>query len=82
MTLREELHQLVDGLPQRDLRAVKAYLNEIRRRKDLAAVLRQAPIDDEPVTKEDLAAIGEGEADFAAGRVLTAAQIKRKYRLR
>jgi hypothetical protein len=45
-------------------------------------VLREflaAPDDDEDLTDEDIAAIEEGKADVAAGRVVTREQIERRW---
>jgi hypothetical protein len=52
-----------------------------RRRKDpFVEMLESAPLDDEPVTEEDLRSLEEGWQDYLAGRYVTADEIKRKYR--
>ena len=65
MEERHVLHVLVDELPADELVAAKRFLEYLRfRSKDsLRALLDEAPIDDEPVTEEDLAAIREGLAE-------------------
>ena len=68
-TTREELHQLLDRLPETDLERIARFLrkeSEARQRFD--ELLAAAPIDDEPTTEEDRVAIAEGERDIAAGR--------------
>ncbi|MGE3795520.1 MAG: hypothetical protein AB7I38_16565 [Dehalococcoidia bacterium] len=55
MATREDLHQLVDALPDDRL----AW-----------AALDLAPYDDEPVTTEDRAAMAEAEADWCEGRTV------------
>ena len=68
-TTREELHRLVDRLPESDLDRVARFLqNEAEARQRFEDVLATAPIDDEPLTDEDRGAIAEGERDIAAGR--------------
>ncbi len=59
MTVKEELHRLVDELPE-------SHGEELRRFMD---DLRQTEIDDEPLTEDDLAAIERGEEDIRLGRV-------------
>lgn len=43
------------------------------------AVHRDAPIDDEPVTDEDLAALREGLEDLASGRTLSQEEILQRF---
>jgi len=52
-----------------------------RRRKDpVVAMLESAPLDDEPVTDDDVRSLEEGWQDYLAGRYLTSDEVKRKYR--
>lgn len=55
MATREDLHRLVDALPEDRL----AW-----------AALDLAPYDEEPVTAEDRAAMAEAEADWREGRTV------------
>jgi hypothetical protein len=73
MEERHALHALLDELPDDELVAAKRYLQYLRfRSKDsLRALLEEAPLDDEPVTEEDLAAVQEGFAEKARGEVNT-----------
>ncbi len=69
VSAREELHRLVDELPDEELYAALRYLDYLRRTSlaYLREVLDKAPIDDEPLTEEDLKAIEEAEAEIARG---------------
>lgn len=79
MVERQTLHVLIDDLPEDELAAAKRFLEFLRfRGKDpLRAFLDEAPLDDEPVTEEDLAAIREGFADKARGDVLSQEEAER-----
>jgi predicted transcriptional regulator len=75
MTTKDDLYRLIDGLDETDARLALERLQDLQ----LPRVLRDAPIDDEPVTDEDLAAIAEAEADIAAGRVVSDQEIRREF---
>jgi hypothetical protein len=59
MTSREELHLLVQKLPENDLPVVRRFLEYLCGVSDQAVerALRDAPLDDEPFTAEDVAAV-------------------------
>ncbi len=78
---REELHRLVDALPDEELYAAVRYLDYLRRTSlaYLREVLDKAPIDDEPLTEEDLKAIEEAEAEIARGEVLSWEEVRREF---
>ena len=63
MTVRENLHQLVDALPEERLDDVLDYLNLIE--------------DDDTLTPEEEAAIEEGLEDVRQGRTITLEEYKR-----
>ena len=75
MTASEDIHRLLDSLPERELHAAKRFLEFLR---DSAAhpsdpVLRvffEAPLDDEPLTVAEAAAIQEGREEAARGEVI------------
>jgi len=52
---REDLHRLVDELPENAVDAAARLLE--RARDPMLGVLDAAPLDDEPLTEEDLRAI-------------------------
>lgn len=81
MENRQALHTLVDELPEPELPAAKRFLEYLRQAADpLRLALESAPVDDEPLTEEDLAAIGEGFADRAEGETVSHEEVKRLFR--
>jgi hypothetical protein len=79
MEERQVLHILVDELPDDELVPAKRFLEYLRfRNKDpFRAFLDEAPLDDEAVTGEDLAAIREGLAEKARGEVVSQEEAER-----
>lgn len=45
----------------------------------LVDALRDAPMDDEPLTEEDLAALEEAWEDVAQGRLISHGEIRRRF---
>jgi CO dehydrogenase/acetyl-CoA synthase beta subunit len=82
MTIKEELHRLVDELPESESHAAKRFLEYLRNMGDpvLRAML-EAPEDDEPETEEERAAVAEAQEDFKAGRVVSHQELKREFGL-
>ncbi|HEY8022475.1 MAG TPA: hypothetical protein VIH93_15325 [Thermoanaerobaculia bacterium] len=79
MEERVVLHSLVDELPDEEVVAAKRFLEFLRSRSQdsLRVLLDGAPLDDEPVTAEDLAAIREGLAEKAKGEVVSQQEAER-----
>ncbi|MBI2918236.1 MAG: hypothetical protein HYY01_09595 [Chloroflexi bacterium] len=76
---REELHRLVDELPQREVQAARRYLEYLRNLGDpVLRAFMEASEDDEPETPEERTAVAEARADFAAGRVVSHEEAKRR----
>ena len=83
MVTKERLYHLVDALPvtERDTAArVLEALAGLEPGQPFYTP-ETAPLDDEPETEEERAAVAEGEADLASGRVVSAADLYRKYGL-
>ena len=79
MTTKERLHQVVDELSDEEAEAMLRRI-EIVRTDPFVRFLDEAPIDDEPVTAEETAAVAEVDADRAAGApTVPFDEIKRKY---
>ena len=78
---KEELHRLVDALPERKNASAKELLEVLLTEESAddvwAELLANPPIDDEPLDDEDLAAIEEAKKDIMAGRVSTLDQVKK-----
>lgn len=78
----EAIKNFIDELPDRELHAIKRYLQFRSFIGDLpgdpfAQALAGVPDDDEPLTAEDLAAIAESDEDLAAGRTISMEDLKR-----
>ena len=65
MTAKEKLHQLVDELSEAEAAAELKLWSA--RRNGLVALMDSAPIDDEPFTEQDEAALAEAYDELAAG---------------
>ena len=76
MTVKDDLHHLVDELDEDTAREALALLQDLR----LPRVLRDAPIDDEPETDEERAAVVEAEAAIARGDVVRDEDLDRELR--
>ena len=80
--LREEIHLLVDELPNKELYGVKRYIAYLRNINDsMMQKLVETPYDDEPLTKEDEAALEEAWEAVARGEVLTDEELGRELGL-
>ena len=68
MTIKEDLHRLVDELPKKELPVAKRYLEYLRNMGD--PVLRsfmEAPEDDDEETEEETAMIEEARQEYLRG---------------
>jgi hypothetical protein len=76
---RDEVHALVDALPESELRTAQRFLRYLWWESDdaLATLLRSAPVDDESVTEEEEAGAAEARAEIAGGDVISAEDVKR-----
>lgn len=82
-TTRQDLHDLIDALPERDFQMTRLL---IEGRHELATdrilfLHATAEWDDEPLTEAEDAAVQEGLADIEAGRVYTLEEVKRELGL-
>ncbi|MBI2916709.1 MAG: hypothetical protein HYY01_01835 [Chloroflexi bacterium] len=76
---KQDLHRLVDQLPDSELHAVRRFLEFLHQQSDpVLLALMSAPEDDEPETAEERAALAEAYADVAAGRLIPLEQVKRE----
>ncbi|MDP2728001.1 MAG: hypothetical protein Q8P59_10730 [Dehalococcoidia bacterium] len=82
MITKEELHKLVEDLPQGEMEAARRYLQYLRDLGDpLLRMLMQAPFDDELEDDEERAAIAEARREIAAGQVVSHEDIRREFGL-
>ena len=66
MTVREELHRIVDELPEEELLELRQIVDDLKTGNEA----------EETVSAESLAAIQEGLADIKAGRTVSWEQVK------
>jgi hypothetical protein len=71
---RAELYRLLDRIPATDVSAARQYLESLA--DPVLRALREAPLDDEPETPEEKAAVDAALADPAAD--LPFEQIRRR----
>ncbi len=83
MLAREELHELIDRLPETELPAVRSYLRYLAETAGdpVLRALVNAPIDDEPETEEERKAVEEAKKALTEGRVLSDKQTARELGL-
>jgi len=79
---REKLHDLVESLPSEDVPTALRVLKALNASFDpVLMALRAVPIDDEPETEEERAAVAEAHRDLEAGRGIPHDEVMRKYGL-
>jgi hypothetical protein len=71
---RSDLHRLVDAVPDEMLEQARLALAPLA--DPFLLTLASAPIDDEPETDAERAAIGEARDDLVAGRVRDWAELR------
>jgi hypothetical protein len=76
MTTREALYRLVDSIPAGRLDDARKRLEPLA--DPVLAALTNAPIDDEPETDEERAAVEEGRAALDAGDAITLDELRRE----
>ncbi len=81
MIARDNLHELVDRLPESELehaRRVLEYLEE-RASDPMLRALAEAPEDDEELTPDEIEAVEEGSAQIARGEGIPWEQVRSRY---
>lgn len=77
MVTRSDLHRLIDELREGELAPAASYLQRLHDDPFLAA-LEAAPLDDEPVTPEDIEAIERGREEHRRGETIPWEVVKRE----
>ena len=69
MTIKDNLHQLVDALPDRELHAALRYMEYLRDvgSDEFVRALMEAPEDDEPMTDEEAQGADEAWQEYLRG---------------
>lgn len=80
---REELHRMIDRLPDGKLHAARELLENVRVEDDdpVRKALANAPIDDEPLTDEERERIRRADEDFKYGRTTSMDEVKKELGL-
>ncbi len=78
MATRENLMRAVLDLPEEGIDPTLDFIAS-RYQDPVLRLLDNAPDEDEEITAEEEAAVAEGRADIAAGRVLSHEDMLRKY---
>ncbi len=78
MTEREQLYALVETIPDSELKPATRFLEFLRDQTPdaVSLALDRAPLDDEPLTKEDVTALEEALQDRDQGRVFPHEEIR------
>jgi hypothetical protein len=79
MTVRDDLHQLIDVLPEDDLAAIRRYVEYLRSGATDAMLwaLDNAPEDDEPSTPEEDREAAEAWQEYLREGGISAEEAKR-----
>jgi len=82
MSPRDNLHRLVDSLPESELERAERVLEALRQVAEPPyRPLEAAPLDNEPEAPEERAAVEEARRDLAAGRAIPHEEAKRRWGL-
>ncbi len=73
MSTKEQIHRLVDELPESEVLPARRFLEYLRSLRDdpLTRLLEDAPFDDEPESSEELGAVSEARGDLARGELVS-----------
>jgi len=78
MSTKETLHRLIDELPDHE---AERLLQALQPGDPVARSLALAPIDDEPETAEEAAAVAEAREAVERGATLTTTELRRRLGL-
>ena len=78
--IRKELHDEIDLMSEYEMVKLKELLDTFPSKPHVA--YRRAPLDDEPITEEDQAAIDESHEDVKHGRVISHEELMRELGLK
>lgn len=77
MTAKQQLRQRIEAFSEEE--AGQALRLWDLREDPMVIAFRDAPLDDEPVTPEEEAAMAEARADLAAGRTVSLEEAMREF---
>lgn len=80
--IKKDIRQLIDKLPERELHAAKRFLQYLvalsKKEDPVLKAMENAPLDDEPLTKEDIEALNKAYRDIEKGRILSDKEFRRR----
>jgi len=79
MGARDNLHRLIDELPEEDLSTAERVLQGLHASDRPHVPPDQAPVDDEPDDDDFDGGLTEARADIEAGRVVSHEEVKRRW---
>ena len=84
---REELHRMIDNLPEQETLAVKRFIEFIlsnagKNLRTLSEHLADPMYDDEPLTETEKKAIEDAEEDIKAGRTQSLEEVMKELGIR
>lgn len=81
MATKERLHELIDKLPENTTGAAEHFLEYLMDSEDpVLRALWDAPLDTQPLTYEEAAALLQGWEDIKAGRTVPLEEIEQELR--
>jgi hypothetical protein len=81
MSIKSDLHALVDQLDEADAAEALAYIRDLLAEPGAKHNLFDPPPDDEPETEEERALVAEAKEALARGEVVPAADLYRRLGL-
>ncbi|MCA1670635.1 MAG: hypothetical protein LC793_25280 [Thermomicrobia bacterium] len=78
MSIKEDVHRLVDALPDDELPAARRLLESLRTKEHDPFIqhLMRAPIDDEPTTSEEDAGTAEAREELKRGEGRSLSEVR------
>ena len=85
-TTKRELHHLIEILPAIEINNVKTFIEYIlikskSKEKRIMQVLKNSPLDDEPLTDREKKTIKEAEKDIEQGNYEPLSKVKKDFAL-
>lgn len=79
MSMRENVHRLVEQVPASELHAAMRYLEYLRDKGEaFLKALEAAPLDDEPLTAEEIQAMEQARGEIARGETMSLEELERE----
>jgi hypothetical protein len=75
MTTKEALHRLIDELPEAEMAEAERLLKALQIQDPVLRAIEMAPLDDEPETGEERAAVQEARDQAARGELIDDADL-------